>query len=340
MTSKERVIKAIEFSCPDRIPYNFDSNRTPAIPEKYGDDFEWVFVNQYQHAAESASGRKSWETEWGIVYETIHTELGEAVDFPLSDISKVYEYQIPDFTKEERYAELEKAVNQNEEKYILGMLPHFLFLQMLDLVGFENLMYEFIDSPDEIEYLIAELTGSCLRVVDCMHDRGVDGMIAIEDLGVQDRLIISPVLWRQIFKPAYKKIIEKLHQYGMHFFIHSCGYIMDLIEDFIEIGVDVVQIDQQDNMGIENLSEKYRGRICFFCPCDIQTILPDGSKEQIEESVQKLIHLLGSEKGGFMAKTYPQPESICLPEESVKYMCELFKRHGAGEEGIKVERKL
>ena len=85
------------------------------------------------------------------------------------------------------------------------MFPHFLFLQMLDLVGFENLMYEFIDSPDEIEYLIAELTGSCLRVVDCMHDRGVDGMIAIEDLGVQDRLIISPVLWRQIFKPAYRK---------------------------------------------------------------------------------------------------------------------------------------
>lgn len=337
MTAKERVKNAIEFTYPDRVPYNFDSNRTPVIPEKYGDDFEWVFAAQYQHDRASTSGRKSWETEWGVVYETIHTELGEAVQFPLSDMSKVYEYQIPDFTQEARYEDLNRAVVQNKDNYILGMFPHFLFLQMLDLVGFENLMYEFLDSPNEIAYLIHELTESCLKVVDRMHERGVDGMIAIEDLGVQDRLIISPVLWRQIFKPSYQRIVERLHQYGMHFFIHSCGYIIDLIEDFIEIGVDVVQIDQQDNMGIENLSERYRGRICFFCPCDIQTILPTGSREQIRESVDKLVNLLGNEKGGFMAKTYPQPESLCLPKENVSYMCELFKKYkrhcGDGKDG-------
>ena len=43
-TSKELVKQAIEFRNPERVPYNFDSNRTPVIAEKYGDDFEWVFA--------------------------------------------------------------------------------------------------------------------------------------------------------------------------------------------------------------------------------------------------------------------------------------------------------
>ena len=59
--------------------------------------------------------------------------------------------------------------------------------------------------------------------------------------------------------------------------MHSCGGILDVIEDFVEIGVDVLQIDQQDNMGIDELARRFAGRLCFFCPVDIQTTLPVGS---------------------------------------------------------------
>jgi uroporphyrinogen-III decarboxylase len=161
-----------------------------------------------------------------------------------------------------------------------------------------------------------------------MADRGADGIIAIEDLGLQDRLIIAPALWREIYKPRMRRIVEATHRRGMHFMSHTCGQILDLIEDYIEIGVDVVQIDQQDNMGIDALASRYAGRICFFCPVDIQTTLPGGTRDQIEAKARHLMKAFGSGKGGFMAKTYPQPEAIAIPEANTKFMCEVFKRDG------------
>ena len=153
-------------------------------------------------------------------------------------------------------------------------------------------------------------------------------MIAIEDLGLQERLIVAPNLWREVFKPRMAQIVAKTHSRKMHFISHTCGGILDIIEDFIEIGVDVVQIDQQDNMGIDELAHRYAGRICFFCPVDIQTTLPVGTFAQIEAKAKQLIKAFGSDGGGFMAKTYPQPEAIDIPEANTKFMCDVYKKYG------------
>ena len=92
--------------------------------------------------------------------------------------------------------------------------------------------------------------------------------------------------------------------------------------------MDVLQIDQQDNMGIDELSKRYKGRICFFCPVDIQTTLPSGTFAQIEAAVRHQIEAFSTNAGGFMAKTYPQPDSIQIPEANTKFMCECFKKYG------------
>lgn len=322
------VKRAIEFKGPERIPYNFDSNRTPEIEQKYGEDFVWLFVDDNSEFKKKVISQNEWEDEWGVTHKSLGTSHGEAVKFPLDEIEKVKNYKIPDFVNPIRYEKMEKLIAENQDKYLLGLFPHFMFLTMIDLFGFENFLYNIADNCDEVEYMAEMLTDSCLKVVECMANRGVDGIIAIEDLGVQDRLIISPNMWREIFKPRYAKIINAMHQRGIHFIIHSCGYVIDLIEDMIEIGVDVIQIDQQDNMGIDNLSERYKGRVCFFSPVDIQTTLATGTTEQIEQKAKQLIKAFSTDKGGFIAKTYPQPESINVPEINTVFMCEVFKKFG------------
>jgi uroporphyrinogen-III decarboxylase len=112
----------------------------------------------------------------------------------------------------------------------------------------------------------------------------------------------------------------------MHTFMHSCGNILEIIPDMIEIGLDVLQLDQQDNMGIDALSRVGQGKLCFFCPVDIQTILikPD-NRAEIERRVKELITRLGTTEGGFIAKTYPQPDAIRIPPYNIKMMCESFR---------------
>ncbi len=327
-TSKELVRQAIEFRHPERVPYNFDSNRTPVIAEKYGDDFEWVFAQLDPEFKPRVNEEFRFENEFGVIYERINTSHGEPREYPLADLAKIKEYRLPDFTKPVRYLEMERIVKENPDKYIMGMFPHFLFMVMIDLFGFENFMMAFYDDREGVEQLADQLMESCLKVVDCFADRGADGIIAIEDLGLQSQMMIHPDLWREIFKPRMAKIVKRCHERKLHFLIHTCGGILDVIEDYIEVGVDVLQIDQQDNMGIDELSRRYKGRICFFCPVDIQTTLPVGSLEQIEAKARHLIQAFSTEAGGFMAKTYPQPDSIQIPEASTRHMCEVFKKYG------------
>ncbi len=75
MTSREIVKRAIHFQYPPRIPYNFDSNRTPVDGITYGEDMMWVFA-QMRAAADG-------ENEWGVIYEAIGDSFGEPKKFPL-----------------------------------------------------------------------------------------------------------------------------------------------------------------------------------------------------------------------------------------------------------------
>jgi hypothetical protein len=61
---------------------------------------------------------------------------------------------------------------------------------------------------------------------------------------------------------------------------------------------------------------------------DIQTTLPTGSAKQIEDKAKHLMKAFGGKSGGFMAKTYPQPEAIQIPEINTKIMCATFRAFG------------
>lgn len=324
-SSYEIVRRAIEFDGPERVPYNFDENRTPVIETKYGDDFIWVFVDPDPCFVPRVSG----ENELGVVSKTLDERVaGIPKQHPLDDWGKLKDYKLPDYTLPERYKNIERQIAENLDKYVLGMFPHFLFQVLPQLLGFEQFTISVLAERKNLERLLDMLTESCIKVVHCMAARGVHGIIAIDDMGVQDRLIISPKHWREIIKPRYARVIQVAHERGIHIFSHICGFILDIIEDLIEVGLDVIQIDQQDNMGVDELARRYGGRICFFCPVDIQTTLIKPNLPAVEEKARHLLRAFGRYDGGFMAKTYPQPEAISIPEENTAYMCEVFKKYG------------
>ena len=70
--------------------------------------------------------------------------------------------------------------------------------------------------------------------------------------------MIAPEKWREIWKPRYAKIYKTAHEVGMYTFLHSCGYIVDILDDLIEVGLDVVHWINRRTWGwnyLENASE-------------------------------------------------------------------------------------
>ena len=149
-----------------------------------------------------------------------------------------------------------------------------------------------------------------------------------DDWGTERSSWISPAKWREVFKPRYKRIIDTAHSLNMHYFFHSCGYILKIIPDLIEIGVDVLQLDQPELLGINRLGKIFGGKICFFCPVDIQKSLQMKNSERIREIAKQMIKELGGFNGGFMAKEYPQLEAVNISQEKVEITYEIFEQYG------------
>ena len=122
-----------------------------------------------------------------------------------------------------------------------------------------------------------------------------------DDLGMQDRLQISPDTYRQVLKPYHKKIFAFIHEKAdIKIMLHSCGAIEPLIEDLIDAGVDIINPLQTRAAGMspEVLMQKFRGKVVFWGGMDVQQILPYGSSDEIKAEAKKMIEIMG--KSGYI----------------------------------------
>lgn len=313
MTPKEVVRRTVAFEKPDRLAHSF--------PEKYGNDFGGFGMCP---SPDWRPNSKEEETdEWGAVWENIGIcQLGEVKKFPLTDWNDYDKLTIPDISDPKRWEGIEERAATVGDKYALcggiSMYERIHFIR-----GLENTWTDIYLEPENLRKLLDVLVEMNLYTIERYKALGADGFIFCDDWGLQDRLMISPEKWREVWKPAYAKVYKAAHAAGMQTFLHSCGFITDILEDLIEIGLDVIQMDQQLNMGLDKLSE-FRGRITFWCPVDIQAVMCDHSLDDIRAYCHTLADTLGTPEGGFLPKWYGDPVGAGHSEEAVAAMCDEF----------------
>jgi hypothetical protein len=132
---------------------------------------------------------------------------------------------------------------------------------------------------------------------------------------MQTTTFMSPNTFREVYKPAYKKLADAVHEAGMAMFLHSCGYNYGLMEDLIDAGVDVFQFDQPDAYPAEVLANEFADRAVFYSPVDIQKVLPTGDREFIERRAKEMCDIFRKVGGGWIAKDYPSYSDIGIEHE-------------------------
>lgn len=311
MTSKECVTKTILFQGADRLPFKF--------PEKYGSDFADVRMDP------SPDGRpNNQKDEWGAEWENIGvSNLGEVKDFPLKNWTEFDTLNVPDIDDPKRWNALDGARECAGNKFLMAW-GISLYERVHFIRGLENTWIDIYDAPDKLGRLIDILVDMNLHAIERYAQAGADGYMFCDDWGLQDRLMISPDSWREIWKPRYAHIYRTAHEAGLLTFLHSCGYIVDILDDLIEIGLDVIQMDQQENMGLEMLGERFGGRITFYCPVDIQNTMVNGSLDDIRAYCRMMVDCLGKPNGGFIAKWYHDPVGAGHRQEAIDAMCQEF----------------
>ena len=137
---------------------------------------------------------------------------------------------------------------------------------------------------------------------------GVDILWCGDDFGGQQGMIMDPETWRRIFKPRIKYMFEEFRKVRSDIKIawHSCGSILPIIPDFIELGLDILNPIQPKAVGMEPhyLKRTYGKDLVFFGGIDVQELLPFSSPQTIKDEVRRRIDILGKNGGYIIAPAH------------------------------------
>ena len=345
MNKKENLLRTYKFQYPEKIPVRLNINKSSwdyYDPEKLENlilDHKILLPNYEKGDYKSISyppwqikGQK-YEDSWGCIWETdANGVTGTVVEHPLEKWDNLEEYNPPDPEKQEGWGEInwENIINnikssKSKNKFIkLGLRHGFFFLTLTYIRGYENIIYDMYDGNENLDHLIEMVKNFNLEIVKRYIDLNVDMIRYPEDLGSQNSPLVSPKHFKKYIKPAYKSLMQPAKENNMLVHMHSDGYIMDLMDDLIECGVDIISPQDLVN-GIDNLKE-YKGRICIDLDIDRQNITPNGTPQEIDDLIKEEVIKLGSEEGGLLLKYEILPR---VPYENLKAVMDALVKYSS-----------
>jgi uroporphyrinogen decarboxylase len=197
------------------------------------------------------------------------------------------------------------------------------FLRCAELRGWENFYSDLAANPEFARALMDRFLDVRLRMAErALAEVGdnIDvAMVSSDDLGMNDRPLISPKMYRELVKPLQKKMFDffKDRTRAKRFY-HCDGAIYPLIEDLIEIGIEALNPIQVSATGMEDtkkLKAEFGDRLAFWGGVDTHRVLPFGTPEDVRREVHRRIQDLGPGGGYVLCSVHNiQPE---VPPENV-----------------------
>jgi uroporphyrinogen decarboxylase len=127
-------------------------------------------------------------------------------------------------------------------------------------------------------------------------------------------------MWQRLFKPLYRRIFDEIHHWGKDVFFHSCGNVLAIIPDLIDLGVDVVDPIQPGAMDLNEVARQFGGRISFSGGIDDQR-LEDCTAKEVKDMVRRAIATVGGPFGnGYVVS----PANLVVPSVPFENLQALF----------------
>ncbi|MDZ7291835.1 MAG: methyltransferase [candidate division KSB1 bacterium] len=329
MTSRELVKATLDFAAPARIPRQlwflpWASERYPEELRKIQQTFPDDIVSApafYRTPPRTFGDRYAtgvYVDEWGCRFENAEAGIIGIVQEPLlRDWQEVDQIRIPEELLSIDAAQV-NAFCRSTDKFVLSGCCPRPFEQLQFIRTTENLLLDLARQPAELFVLLERMHRFYCQQMEVWANTAVDALTFMDDWGMQTSMLISPAMWRKLFKPLYRDYIEIAHAHGKYAFMHSDGYILDILPDLIEIGLDAINA-QIFCMGVEKLGERFKGRITFWGEIDRQYLLPYGTTAEIINAVKRVKEAL-YEKGGVIAQCEfgpgAKPENVYLVFET------------------------
>jgi uroporphyrinogen decarboxylase len=363
MNSKQRVLTALRRNAlPDRVPLQFDLCR-PLLegfsqrynipihysPAYYEDVTYRLSGNELRIAMGSdcvvvgaglPSGYSPAKTSDGCVINEFGMKMRQGLIYmdvlegPFAQVrsaDEVLSFPFPDPNDPGRFEDAKKYIEKYKEDYfIIGDVELTMFEMAWHMVGMEKFMVDLAAREEYVEVLLDRCKEFSIGVAKNLAALGVDGIWTGDDFGSQTGMMVSPRMWRSIFKPRFAEVFQEIKAANPNTLVmyHCDGAISPILDDLIQIGMDVFNPVQPNVPGHEpqDLKSKFGDRLSFWGAIDQQYLLPRGNPEEIEADVASKIQVLG-EGGGYMCSPAHILQSD-TPLDNIECFIAAVKKHG------------
>lgn len=343
MKRYDRVITALRGSIPDRPPISFDVRFDCDSIEEVYRHFEATDKNGLYTSA-GIDGFSVWE--WNAIMGEYIDEAktipdGTKLDFwgnlypgiaGLAECDTVAELEahrwpkVEDFDFSHIYSRAQeiraKDMPVSAGHMGLGYQMHYM------LRGNEASLFDVTDEK-YTQCVVEHVMAFTLDYVEALLTNGkglIDVFRADEDIGTMDRLMISPEMWRKYYKPAWQKGFELVHKFGAKIWFHSCGHIMPLMQDLIEIGVDCWNPFPEYVKGNDHKRLKdFRRRRLVLDGGVSHLVLVHGTSKNVIEETKRVLDMFAPDGGLLVGpsqvftKDMPSANIIAFLETALEY---------------------
>lgn len=313
---KENFFRVLKRNHPWKVSFP-----TPSCGISYKGAWPWHF-RPMENAQE-------WKDFWGVTWKVSDGEI-----FPflpaVASADLIESLQVPDphsaeirQKMEEDYARLDRT-----DKTLTMDHPYFLYEKGFDILGGEEFLTTLAADEAAANALLDKILSFEMGIAEEYVKFKPDQVHTSDDYGIQHGLAVSPPMWRKYFKPRLKKLYDFYRNaLGPDVIIshHSCGHVMPILEDFIELGITILNPLQSTANDMEAAAKITRGRLVIAGAIDGQQILPFGTPAQVREEVFRKLDLFW-DNGGYL----PMPEKeLGVPEENMRALRDAIKEWSA-----------
>ena len=298
------MLDAFNYQHPDKIPLIY--HPSPAGLHVHGEKLLELF---HQYPADNSIvfdkvpvvGKELYDAQgnyhqiitdvWGTDMEyRIFGIAGIAKKFPFETWKDAVDnYQFPSVeASASRFLSIDALGQNSDKQYLLFNGWISLFEKLAALHPFDDTLVNLYTKDKYLMAFLDKLVDYWLESIDYYHKIGTDVYVFGDDWGTQWSTIIDPEMFREIFKPRYIKLFDRVRKYGGLPFFHCCGYMGEIFDELVDIGIrglwHQMNLYEEDTYFEQKCKDH---QIAVFIHPDRQHLIPLGTPVQIKEYIRR-----------------------------------------------------
>lgn len=297
MNGKERVIATIRRRPTDRTPLDCwlaQKQFLEQLTAEYGSREQ--FMDEFN--IDMMTGYVPYPNQFGRKFDV--SELGQ---IRLDDPAQPQWITFSDWNVDFAGLNVVQAVDQHGDRRAVTAHLWGIVEGTSTFLGIEQCWLNLGESPDLMMAWFDRYADWLCGLVDNVRQAGVDLITLSDDWGSNQTMLFSPRMWRRLIKPYAERVVQHARSRGLYVVLHSDGYIMQIMEDLVEMGYHMVHpVQESSGMDPHTVKDVYGDRLIVYGSLDVVDGLRVFEGDDLEQYIQDRFAIYAP-GGGFVFNT-------------------------------------